>query len=242
MISICDMHCHVLPGVDDGCADLAESLHVLQTASDQEVHNLIATPHFYSNRERIETFLQRRNVAYALLQPHIPSSMHICLGAEVAYFSGISRYENIEQLCLGKSRFMLLELPFTLWDGNVVRELYNLICIRGITPVLAHIERYLSIQPKEILQKILALDVLVQMNADNLLHFLPAFQARRLLRSGVVQLLGSDCHNATDRGFCLGKAATHLIKHGMTRQLRHAANLSYEIFQKACGMEDFQVL
>lgn len=235
MISICDVHCHILPGMDDGCADLTETLHVLQTAREQGVYDLIATPHFYSNHERIETFLQRRDTAFASLSPHVPEDMRICLGAEVAYFSGISRYENIEQLCLGQSRLMLLELPFSPWDGNVVRELYNLICIRGITPVLAHIERYLSIQPRDILRKILALDVLVQMNAENLLHYIPAFHARRLLRSGIVQLLGSDCHNTTDRSFCLGKAAEHLKKYGMSRHLRYAANMSQEIFQKALG-------
>lgn len=239
MISICDVHCHILPEMDDGCADLPETLRVLQIANEQGVHELIATPHFYSNKERLGTFLDRRRRSYELLAPHIPSSMHVCLGAEVAYFSGISRYENIEQLCLGQSRFLLLELPFALWDSNVVRELYNLICIRGITPVLAHIERYLDIQPKDMVRKVLALDVLVQMNAENLLRFMPSFQARRLLRSGTVQLLGSDCHNTTDRGFCLGKAVEHLRKKGMHRQLHHAANISREIFQKACGNDSF---
>ena len=239
MIPICDVHCHILPEMDDGCADLAETLRVLQIANEQGVHELIATPHFYSNKERIETFLERRKQSYESLAPNIPSSMRVCLGAEVAYFSGISRYENIEQLCLGQSRFLLLELPFAPWDSNVVRELYNLICIRGITPVLAHIERYLPIQPKDMMRKVLALDVLVQMNAENLLRFIPSFQARRLLRSGTVQLLGSDCHNTTDRGFCLGKAVGRLRKQGMHRQLHRVANISRDIFQKACGNDSF---
>ena len=235
MTSICDIHCHILPGVDDGCSDLAETLQVLEAAREQGVHDLIATPHYYYNHERIETFLQRRDAAYDLLQPHIPESMRICTGAEVAYFGGISRCDNIEQLCLGKSRYVLLELPFSQWDGNVIRELYNLICIRGIIPVLAHIERYLPIQSRDLIQKVLALDVLVQMNAENFLGFFAAMQGRKLMRNNVVHLLGSDCHNTTDRSYCMGKAAQHLIKHGMTRRLRLAAELSQEIFEKALG-------
>ena len=55
------------------------------------------------------------------------------------------------------------------------------------------------------------------------------------MRGNVVHLLGSDCHNTTDRSYCMGKAVKHLIKHGMTRRLRLAAELSQEIFEKAMG-------
>lgn len=233
MISLCDIHCHILPGVDDGCADVAETLQVLQTAREQGVRDLIATPHYYVQRESVDAFLRRRADAYASVLPQLPANMRICLGAEVAYFNGIHQCAELEQLCLGNSRFLLLELPYAPWDSNVLRVLQNLICIRGFTPILAHVERYWHLQSKQMLREILSLDVLVQMNGVCLLRFPDVFLARRLLKKGMVQLLGSDCHNTTDRSYCLGKAAAYMQRRGMSEQLRRAANLSAEIFDQA---------
>lgn len=234
MISICDVHSHILPGVDDGCADLAQTLQVLQTAHEQGVRDLIATPHFYKDKETADSFLQRRKAAYEELEPHIPPDMRICLGAEVAYFNGISQYHGLEQLCFGKSRYLLLELPFTPWDSNLHREIQNLVCIRGIIPVLAHIERYISLQSGRAIERIMESDALAQMNAEHLLRLFGGFRGRRMIKRGMVQLLGSDCHNNDTRPFNLGKAMDSLIKYNMNTQIRDLTDLSQEIFQTAC--------
>lgn len=238
MISICDIHSHILPGVDDGCADVEETLRVLQSAREQGVYDLIATPHFYPDREELSAFLQRRNSAFELLKPQLPGNMRLCLGAEVAYFDGISRCDELSRLCLGNSRFLLLELPFSPWNSSLVRQLQNLAYIQGITPILAHIERYFAYQSKGAIEQVLELGLPVQMNAEHFLRFRSAYGARRLLRNGTVQLLASDCHNSTLRSYNLGKAVEHLKKHNMHEQLRRAAALSQEIFEKAykCGL------
>lgn len=237
MVHICDIHSHILPGVDDGCKDVAETLQVLQSAREQGVNDIIATPHFYSYRENADAFLRRRNAAFELLKLQLPADMRICLGAEVAYFNDISRSEDLTRLCLGNSRYLLLELPFTPWNSNLFRELQNLAYIRGVIPVLAHIERYIGIQSKQALRQVLELGLPVQMNAEHLLRFRCAFQARRLLKNGTVQLLGSDCHNSTVRSYNLGKAVEHLQKHRMSRQLNDAAAFSREIFERAYGQD-----
>lgn len=240
MICICDIHCHILPHMDDGCADVAQTLQVLENAREQGVSHFVATPHFYAEKESVSTFLQRRKASYELLQPHLTEDVQLCLGAEVAYYDGISRLADLDKLCLGQSRFLLLELPFTPWNTTLFRQLQNLICIEGITPILAHIERYTAFQPKSAMQQILELGVPIQMNAEHLLRFSSSYGARQLLKNGSVQLLASDCHDPYLRGYNLGKAVLHLEKHKMHRQLQDAAALSMEIFEKAFNGESSQ--
>lgn len=235
MPGICDIHTHILPCMDDGCKTVEESLEVLRSAREQGVGQLFATPHYYAS-EPAEQFLCRRETAAARLRARLtPEDPQICLGAEVAFYSGVSRDEHLEKLCLGASRYLLLELPFTPWSSDVRRELRNICSIRGITPILAHIERYIPLQSSAALQEVLEMDVLVQMNAGYLLRFGSRRKARQLLKSGTVQLLGSDCHNMTTRPPNLGEAMAYLDRRGLSAQLAQAASLSREIFREAAG-------
>ena len=235
MAGICDLHNHILPGMDDGCATVEESLAVLTEAARQGVYHIIATPHYYPE-ESLKTFLQRREASENLLRARLPEDFRLCVGAEVAWFDGISGCDNLDALCFGNSRYLLLELPFAPWTSNMFREIRNLNHIRGIVPIIAHLERYLSLQNRKSVEQLLSNDVLVQMNAEYLLNFKTSIVARGLLKRGVVQLLGTDCHNLTSRPFNLGLA---LKKRGFTKEFTQAARLSMEIFLAAEGKESW---
>lgn len=236
MYNICDLHGHFLPGMDDGCKTVEESVQVLQSSYEQGISRVFATPHYYPV-ETVEAFLARRQAAYGRLMEHIAvcnePMPEICLGAEVAYRIGISREEKLDELCLGKSRYLLLELPFRRWDSNVVRDVQIMCSSRGITPVLAHIERYLDFQTRDSLNSMLELDVLVQMNTGDFLRFGSRRAAAKLLRKGTAHLLGSDCHNMTTRPPNMGPALEYLKKHGMKDILQNVGNLSMQIFDEA---------
>lgn len=235
MVELCDVHGHFLPGMDDGCKTPEEALQVLKSSYSQGVRRMFATPHYYPV-ESIASFLERRQVAYEKLlavaegERDIPQ---ICLGAEVAYRPGLGYVEELSKLCIGSSRYLLLELPFTRWNRELVRDARNMCAAFGIVPILAHIERYLENGQKDILNQLLEMDVLVQMNTGFLLRFSTAGKGRRLLKSGTVRLLGSDCHNMTSRPPNLGKAAAYLQKKGMTDTLFQIWELSHEIFNEA---------
>lgn len=235
---ICDMHCHLLPGMDDGCKTAAESVQVLRTSYEQGVRQMFATPHYYPV-EPVSTFLERRSAAMERLMQQVEQETQplpqICLGAEVAYRPGLGYEEELDKLCMGSSRYLLLEMPFTRWSEEVVRSVRNICNTRGITPILAHIERYLSMQSRDTLMRVLEQDVLVQMNTENLLQFSKRGKARKMLESGMVQLLGTDCHNLTSRKPNLGPGVEYLEKKGMTRIVRDIASLSQSIFREATG-------
>lgn len=236
-ISFCDMHTHILPEMDDGSANVGVSLDMLRVSVAQGIEKVFATPHYYPV-ESVRDFLSRRDRAAEVLFQAMKQSgeqlPQVCLGAEVAYRPGIGYEEDLNMLCLGKSEYLLLELPFAPWGKDVLRDIRNMVCTRGITPVLAHLERYLTIQKKKTLYEILDQGVLVQMNAESLLQRRSRSVARRMLKQGIVHLLGSDCHNLTDRPPNLGKAVQELEKaKGQEQALDRISYISTDIFEQA---------
>lgn len=237
-ISICDIHGHFLPDMDDGCKSANEAVALLKESYCQGIEKMFATPHYYPV-ESVERFLERRERSAQLLRAQLKEEQtavpEYVLGAEVAFYRGLSQNPELEKLCLGQSRYLLLEMPFQKWSGDMIREVSSICGTRGIIPILAHIERYISQQRTEILEQLLNLNVLVQMNAEALLRFGSRGQARSMLKNDVVQLLGSDCHNLTSRPQNLGQAIVHLEKRGMKDVLSPLARMSQRIFAEAAG-------
>lgn len=234
----CDVHSHILPGMDDGCQTVAESVQVLRDCYEQGVRKICATPHYYPV-ESVDEFLARRDAAAQELHKALEKITlpvpKICLGAEVAYRPGICYQEDLDKLCIGNSQYLLLEMPFHQWGEEVIRTVRGISNVRGITPILAHIERYLPMQEKEVLERLLDQEILVQMNAARLLHFATRRQACRLLKNGTVQLLGSDCHNNTSRPQNIPQAVQYLQKKGMDELVEELSRRSRRIFREATG-------
>lgn len=202
-----DIHSHVLPGIDDGSGSVEESLAMLRASARQGVDCVAATPHFYPMENTPERFLDQREEAAERLraawQPGLPK---LLLGAEVYFFEGMSRTEALDALCLEGSRVLLLEMPFGPWTERTVSEVVSLRERRGLTVVLAHIERYFRWQPKEIWDELPDLGILTQCNAGFFLDWRLRGRARRMLREGKISFLGSDAHNMTSRPPRLGEA------------------------------------
>ena len=116
-----DFHSHILPGIDDGARNLETSYNMYQMARQQEVDLMLATPHFYASQDRIDNFLKRREEAWVQFHDTVEASEEteprIILGAEVAFFDGISRARDIEKLTIQGTNLMLLEMPFEVWNS-----------------------------------------------------------------------------------------------------------------------------
>ena len=205
-----DVHSHVLPGVDDGSKSVEESLAMLRTSAQQGIRCVAATPHFYAMESSPEQFLARRKAAAdrlrAAWEPGLPK---LLLGAEVYFFEGISRVDDIDRLALGGT-LLLLEMPFGPWTERMIAEAALLHEQRGLSVVLAHIERYFRWQPKELWDELLDMGLLTQCNAGFFLDWKTRHKARRMLAEGKIHLLGSDTHNMTARPPRLGEALASL--------------------------------
>lgn len=225
-----DFHSHILPGIDDGSASVEESLELLRMLSEQGVDTVVATPHFYPDRMSVQTFLERRERAYAKLsEADLTGLPRIILGAEVRYYDGIHRLPELELLCAGDSRVLLLEMPFSRWSELTVKEVTALARSGRVTVVLAHIERYLSFQSSEAWERLFESEVLTQVNASFFTGFLTKRKALNMLGSHAIHVIGSDCHNLTTRAPAIGKASEVIEKRFGRECLHHISEFTRDL-------------
>lgn len=203
-----DFHTHILPGIDDGSQSVAESLQMLEALRQQGVSRIVATPHFYASNDHPHRFLERREKALEALTGAMPEDVpKIYPGAEVHYFEGISDCEALEEMAIGDTGLVMIEMPPAPWRSRMLQELQGIHQKRGLTPVIAHIDRYISpFRNCGILRDLRQLPVLVQANAGFFLRRTTRAMALRMLAAGDIDLLGSDCHNLTTRKPNLGDA------------------------------------
>ncbi len=194
-----DFHTHILPGVDDGSKSVDESMAMLDSMQKQGIKTVIATPHFYANDESVDDFINRRNAAYEALKENIPNNIKVALGAEVRYYDGISRLADLKKLQIQDSKFLLLEMPFNQWTEYAIREVVDIAGRGMITLVLAHIERYMHMQKKGVLPRLLENGVLFQANASFFTERRYRSQAIKMIKNNQIHFIGSDCHNLSDR-------------------------------------------
>ena len=203
-----DLHMHVLPGMDDGSRDAAMSVAMLERSAAGGVDTVAATSHFYAEDNDISRFLARRRTAWGRLAEAIGDREdlpQVLLGAEVLYFGGISGVDTLDALCLEGTDLLLLEMPFVPWPDRVLREV-EAIQRSGLQVVAAHIERYMDIQSRRVMEAFFDLGTFIQCNGSFFLSRRTARQALRMFRQGQIQFLGSDAHNLTSRPPDLGEA------------------------------------
>ena len=215
MAQIIDFHSHILPEIDDGSSSVEESIAMLRMEAEQGIGHVIATPHFYARHDSPTDFLQRRNEAEARLREEMAKYEglpQLSVGAEVHYFPGIADSDVLGELTIDKKECIILEMPLNSWTESMYREIEGISVRQGITPILAHIDRYIRpFQSRRIMERLEYLPVLVQANASFFLFPYTKRLALRLLREDRIHLLGSDCHNLSLRPPNLGPAI-ELIK------------------------------
>lgn len=212
-MSIIDFHSHILPGIDDGSRDVIMTGQMLQSAAAQGISTICATPHFYADSMTIERFLRHRQKARDQIRVLSSSNqIRIVCGAEVAFFSDMSRAEQLESLCFENTNLIMVEMPFRPWSERDLREI-ELLLRRGMRPVIAHLERFYQFQTdKGMIPGLLDMPVYIQINAGCLLRWNTRRQAMKLFKNGQAHLLGSDCHNTSTRPENLAEGRNMLEK------------------------------
>lgn len=232
---IADMHTHVLPRIDDGSPDVETSVRMLDAMWQQGIRRVVATPHFYANHDSPERFLRRREAAVQRLrQVWHREDMDLRIGAEVHYFDGISDCDALEALAIEGTSLIMVEMPAAPWPRRSFEELLEIHQKWGLTPVIAHLDRYITpLRSFGIPRRLAELPVLVQINTRSLLRPSTRAMALKLLRSGCARLLGSDCHGMDSRKPDLGEA-WEIIGEKLDREtLRELSRLEETIWKRS---------
>lgn len=191
-----DLHCHILPGVDDGSLDLADSLGMGRQAAVDGIEAVCATPHIRHDHDvRIEEITGRVGVLnQRLVEEGVPVA--VLQGGEVAETAveGLSE-EELGQVALGEGKWILLEpAPGPLSD-SLMRRVEHL-AERGHRALIAHPERHLSADMYERIAALVAAGALVQATADFFLHDRTAVGMTALAEAGLIHVLSSDAHSS----------------------------------------------
>lgn len=186
-----DFHSHILPCADHGSESLEMSLAQLHNALKAGVDTIVATPHFYANEDTVEQFLLRREKAYNELVSAGTYGIDIVKAAEVRLVTGIETLDGLEKLCIEGTNYILIEFPNEPWPCGILDSVAEIVRVRRLRPICAHIDRYSHLGR----EKILRLNVDVQINAS---AFLDSRRYRKyylsLVADDSVHVLGSDTH------------------------------------------------
>lgn len=223
-----DIHCHVLPGFDDGPVSLDESIEMARLADRDGISHLIATPHsahligkkygepeIRAAVETLRTHLSGRGIAVEAL-PGIEAHIGPDIERELQERSVIT---------LNSSRYLLLELPFSMFPLFAEQVIVDL-RLRGQVPILAHPERleYFQKNPN-LVGRMIRFGALAQITADSLIGgFGPRARVASeiMLEHQMVHFLASDAHDARYRTPVLAQsrqAAARLIGEEGARRL-----------------------
>lgn len=191
-----DFHTHILPYIDDGSRSDEMTFQMIEESKKQGVDCIIATPHFYPNVDDIESFIQKRDRAYSRIEDKLDIKM--LKGAEVQYFSGISKVEEVKRLCIEGTNVLLVEMPFNRkFDNSMISDIIEL--SHRYRVVIAHFERYLDNNPVELFENLCRYGIVLQVNANSFTKFLLRIKLLKLLKKGLIGVVASDMHNITSR-------------------------------------------
>lgn len=202
--NLVETHCHILPAIDDGAQDVETSLKMIQKLQLQGAKAIVVTPHYYSDSIALNDFLARRNVAVEKLRAALPDgSPEIIPAAEVYISKYLFNNDDLSELCIGNSNYILIEHPFSsTFSSASYDRLVNLYCDYGVKPILAHIERYGALmEDKSLLDEYIDMGCLTQVNISSFSDSPRSVRKKlfKYLESGRIHLIGSDSHNLTSR-------------------------------------------
>lgn len=197
-----DFHCHVLPGIDDGAANLEVSLGLIQMQAEQGVKTVVATPHYRRHEQSVERFLRKRQAAYELVMENRFQGMpKIMLAAEVALERNLSELEDIERLGNPEMNTLLLELPlFENYRKWMVEEIEEIAYKTQMQIIIAHLDRYIDMYDAKDYNEILNIpDAIFQFNLSAFSQRKSKKLVKQLVKDEYPILFGTDCHNLTSR-------------------------------------------
>ena len=229
-----ELHCHILPGMDDGAKDVEMAIALLRKEKADGVTNIMFTSHFNYERISVEDYLEKRQRAFEKLLEALgeeANDFQFKLGAEVYFSPGLCDIEA-NKLCLGDTDYMLLEFPTTHRPHFIRETLYNL-QNQGITPLIAHVERYsYAMDDFKLLYDWISAGAYAQINASSLLkNPKDAKMLLKLIQWGLVHVIATDTHSMDKRSPKMERAFRYIeekLGKETAKQLRQNAD---EIFE-----------
>lgn len=191
-----DIHCHILPGIDDGPKTMEQSLAIARSLAAQGYRHVIATPHAMDgiyNADPVNVYAKTTEVNQVLR--HAEINLTVYPGAEYPLGPELL---DMDLVTLNKSRYLLVELPFNQPIPPYTTDIFFQLQARGLVPILAHPERCGGILESPLLVREYAeLGVLMQANVASF-YGRYGSRAKKLVDTwavrNLIHFLATDCH------------------------------------------------
>ena len=217
MQGIFDMHCHIVPGVDDGSKSLEESMAMLEMEYRDGVRNIILTPHFrYDMFEPSDELVQKQYLRLKEAAAGKYKDLNLYLGCELhTSMDMVDCLRSGKRRTLAGSRYVLVE--FSGGDEKIyVKERVQKLKLSGYYPIIAHVERYRSVREDlDLIDELRGMGAFIQVNADTITGkdgFMIKRFAKKLLKEELLDFVGSDGHGSKSRTPDMARAYAQVAK------------------------------
>ncbi len=212
-----DFHNHTIPSLDDGPKNIETAVEMCKCAFDQGITDIINTVHFQHPK------MENKNTSYKhvvsevekfnkiLLEQNININIHAA--SEVYYLPNLTEILDNPITTFGNKKYMLIEFETMFLPKNYKDEFFRLM-LKGVTPVIAHPERYRFVQSNlSLVKDWVDLGYVIQLDCGSIIgdfglkvqetsHF--------IIKNSLCHLIGSDAHNNKKRNFCLKETYEYL--------------------------------
>jgi len=196
---VVDMHSHLIYDVDDGSQSLEESIELIENIQKFGYEKIITTPHimndFYKNSK--DTLFPKRDIIKKKL---IENNIDIPFEVAAEYYLDdgfLSKFNDKDNVLLLEDKFILVETSYINETVNLNTVVFEILS-SGITPILAHPERYTYMYDDfEKYQEIYERGVKFQLNLNSLSGYYSKGAkdiATKLIKNNMVDFVGTDCH------------------------------------------------
>ncbi|WP_432407015.1 tyrosine-protein phosphatase [Wukongibacter sp. M2B1] len=198
-----DIHCHILPYVDDGAKHMDEAVQMARIAYEQGIKKIVATPHYIEDGEylsvRIDKKVERLN--YVLKQKKI--ELEVLVGNEVFITPNLPSLIKSRKInTINQTQYLLIEFPLFSLPNYIENVIFELKLI-GIVPIIAHPERYRFISENpNVLIKYIDIGVLCQINSGSIIgdYGKAIMEASlNLIKHDMAHVVASDAHSMKGR-------------------------------------------
>lgn len=212
-----DIHCHILPGADDGAKIFTEALEMIHIAYEDGIRHIVLTPHYQKGHFGLPA--EQLRVRFEILRKEVKQQypdMELYLGTEICHFHD-APFELREGkiVTMAGTRYVLVEF-YPKSELRAILSGLQEIQMAGYNPILAHVERYENLvgNYEEILH-LIRMGIYIQINASSVVgkggRKIKKF-CKKLLDQDLVHFIGTDAHGTEHRRPVLSECAAYITR------------------------------
>lgn len=210
-----DIHCHILPGIDDGSDSMETSLKMLHMADEDGISQIILTPHnkpWHTNTDHAGMKVKVDQLQKRLCQEGL--AIRLYTGSELYYRSGLT--EELDQgmaETLADSQYVLVEFDPSA-DYDYIRNGVYALLLGGYYPIIAHVERYKNVCCKtERITELVDMGGFMQVNAGSIMGKFGISTkqlTKKMLKQDLIHFVATDAHDLDKRTPRLSQCAEYI--------------------------------